>query len=597
MSSSRAGPGAVADRGQVDDHRDVLVAPAGVPPDVLIDADDLHAVEPGRVLDQQPLALGQDRVVGGAPRHPEPLGDPRHRQVGDHQPFQRPAQPSPGQLGPRLGRLAGVLAPHVRTAGAPVAADRDQQRRRPPAQRLVRQPPGHRVPGHAPGSRSAGTTDQARPPGTPAPPDPESSRWPVTSKPSSSRRANVVRSGQAKRSVRHVEVFLTGRCENSHHRKTSTPTQAATRPTRLHPALRRATLVAPVGDAVRVEEVPDPQVPERASRRTYTAKYKAAILAEYDGLDRDGRGALLRREGLYTSLISEWRKQASKGALEALGKARGRPPADPVERENARLKAQVAKLAGRARHVSAGDRGAGKALRAAGTARHWQRDRRGPGEVSALITDAIDEAVVGLVPLVGAKAACEAVGLPRASYYRARPSPATRPTTRGLQRRVARLGLTTTSQRRRRLREPDHAPALVRARQAQPRALTEAEQRGACWTCCTRERFVDTAPAERLRDAARRGHLPVLGAHDVPAAACTRGRPATGAGTPPTRRTSSPNWSPTQPNQVWSLGHHQAARPGEVDLLLPVRDPGHLLPLRRSAGWSPPASRRSWPSG
>ena len=99
-----------------------------------------------------------------------------------------------------------------------------------------------------------------------------------------------------------------------------------------------------LGDAVGVEEVPDPQVSERAKRRQYSAKYKAAILAEYDGLDRDGRGALMRREGLYSSLISEWRKQASKGALEALGKTRGRPPADPVERENARLKDQVAKL-------------------------------------------------------------------------------------------------------------------------------------------------------------------------------------------------------------------------------------------------------------
>jgi transposase-like protein len=102
--------------------------------------------------------------------------------------------------------------------------------------------------------------------------------------------------------------------------------------------------VSPLGDAVRVEEVPDPQVPERARRRSYSAKYKAAILAEYDGLDRDGRGALLRREGLYSSLISEWRKQRDKGALEALGKTRGRPPADPVERENARLQAEVAKL-------------------------------------------------------------------------------------------------------------------------------------------------------------------------------------------------------------------------------------------------------------
>ncbi len=101
---------------------------------------------------------------------------------------------------------------------------------------------------------------------------------------------------------------------------------------------------APVNNAVRVEEVADPQVPERAKRRTYTAKYKVEILAEYDRLDRDGRGALMRREGLYSSLLSEWRKQRDKGALEALGKARGRPPADPVERDNARLRTQVAKL-------------------------------------------------------------------------------------------------------------------------------------------------------------------------------------------------------------------------------------------------------------
>jgi transposase-like protein len=72
-----------------------------------------------------------------------------------------------------------------------------------------------------------------------------------------------------------------------------------------------------------VEEVPDPQVPERAKRRSYSAEYKAEILAEYDRLDRDGRGALLRREGLYSSLISEWRKQAAKGALAALGKSEG----------------------------------------------------------------------------------------------------------------------------------------------------------------------------------------------------------------------------------------------------------------------------------
>ena len=61
------------------------------------------------------------------------------------------------------------------------------------------------------------------------------------------------------------------------------------------------------GQAVVMEDVPDPQVPERAGWRTYTAKYKRGILTEYDSLTRQGRGALLRREKLYTSLVSSWR--------------------------------------------------------------------------------------------------------------------------------------------------------------------------------------------------------------------------------------------------------------------------------------------------
>jgi hypothetical protein len=60
--------GALADAGQVDDDGDVLVAPAGVSPHVLIHADDFHAVEPGDLVDEDALALGQDRVVGGVPR-------------------------------------------------------------------------------------------------------------------------------------------------------------------------------------------------------------------------------------------------------------------------------------------------------------------------------------------------------------------------------------------------------------------------------------------------------------------------------------------------------------------------------------------------
>lgn len=92
---------------------------------------------------------------------------------------------------------------------------------------------------------------------------------------------------------------------------------------------------------------PDPEVPLRAKPpRSYSARYKSEILAEYETLDKAGKGALLRREGLYTSLISEWRKQRDRGARAELAKPSGRPPVDPVERENARLRRENERLAG-----------------------------------------------------------------------------------------------------------------------------------------------------------------------------------------------------------------------------------------------------------
>ncbi|MFV1963375.1 MAG: transposase [Acidimicrobiia bacterium] len=97
------------------------------------------------------------------------------------------------------------------------------------------------------------------------------------------------------------------------------------------------------GSGGRVSD-PDPEVPERAKRRSYRARYKLEVLAEYETLDREGKGALLRREGLYSSLISEWRKQRDKGALEALATKPGRAPLDPVERDNARLRQRVGRL-------------------------------------------------------------------------------------------------------------------------------------------------------------------------------------------------------------------------------------------------------------
>jgi transposase-like protein len=87
----------------------------------------------------------------------------------------------------------------------------------------------------------------------------------------------------------------------------------------------------------RPDAKPDPEVPERARERRYSASYKLRFLTEYEGLNKAGKGALLRREGLYSSLISEWRKQRDHGALTALALKPGRPPVDRRDREIARL--------------------------------------------------------------------------------------------------------------------------------------------------------------------------------------------------------------------------------------------------------------------
>lgn len=89
---------------------------------------------------------------------------------------------------------------------------------------------------------------------------------------------------------------------------------------------------------------PDPEVTERAQQRRFGAAYKLRILSEYEGLDKAAKGALLRREGLYSSLISEWRKQRDHGAVTALAQPPGRRAADPRDREIARLRRQTERL-------------------------------------------------------------------------------------------------------------------------------------------------------------------------------------------------------------------------------------------------------------
>ena len=89
----------------------------------------------------------------------------------------------------------------------------------------------------------------------------------------------------------------------------------------------------------------DVEVAPRAQRRQYTAEYKQRILDEADHCTVPGEiGALLRREGLYSSLLSKWRQQRDAAVKSALDQKRGRKPADPLNGEVNRLRQENARL-------------------------------------------------------------------------------------------------------------------------------------------------------------------------------------------------------------------------------------------------------------
>jgi len=99
--------------------------------------------------------------------------------------------------------------------------------------------------------------------------------------------------------------------------------------------------------------VPDPEVVPTAGRRRFTTQEKLRILEEADACTEPGElGALLRREGIYSSYLSRWRRARDRGQLQALrSKKRGRkPPTDKelteeaakLQRENERLQARLA---------------------------------------------------------------------------------------------------------------------------------------------------------------------------------------------------------------------------------------------------------------
>lgn len=97
--------------------------------------------------------------------------------------------------------------------------------------------------------------------------------------------------------------------------------------------------------------LPNPEVLPRAKRRTFTAEYKLRILQEVDACSKPGEiGALLRREGLYSSHLTDWRRQRDAGQLQGLSaKRRGRKAKrdaraaemEALRKENERMRHQL----------------------------------------------------------------------------------------------------------------------------------------------------------------------------------------------------------------------------------------------------------------
>ena len=169
---------------------------------------------------------------------------------------------------------------------------------------------------------------------------------------------------------------------------------------------------APGAGASHARPTPDPEVVAKPKRRKFTAQYRLRILEEAEGCTQPGEvGRLLRREGLYSSHLTEWRR-ARREALQGLTPSkRGRKPAErnPLSAKVHELEAKVARLE--------------KDLHTAHTILDVQGKARAAG-IQPRTREGLLMAAQPLASQVGVAPACRALGVPRATFYRCqRPAP------------------------------------------------------------------------------------------------------------------------------------------------------------------------------
>ncbi|MGA2631675.1 MAG: IS3 family transposase [Terriglobia bacterium] len=198
----------------------------------------------------------------------------------------------------------------------------------------------------------------------------------------------------------------------------------------------------------------------QAKRRRFTVEYKQRILAEADQAKGSGGiGALLRREGLYSSLLTTWRQEREAGVRQALTPQKRGPKSkrDPFQEETDKLRRENERLAEHCAKPRLLSRCSKKSGRAVGVAARGSR----PG--GAALMDAVRQ----LAPTVGIESACDVLGVARASFYRQRPR---------LEPRLA------------------APPLALTVRPAPARALS-ADERQAVRAVLHSERFQDCSPA------------------------------------------------------------------------------------------------------
>ena len=262
------------------------------------------------------------------------------------------------------------------------------------------------------------------------------------------------------------------------------------------------------GDAGRVtgerQGRPDPQVPERACRRTFTAAVQAGGLADYDAAE-DGEGRDAAPGGPVLQPHHGVAASPGAGALAGLGAPRGRPAADPRDAQIARLRRRRPGWSGAGQGPIRG----GCPGKTTGALGDDLRERGHRDRADAVTDEAITHGAADRNP-----AACAAAGRAAGQLVPA---------------------------------APDHPAAPPRRRRCRtgPAPAAGADRGGAgrrSWMCCTRA-VRRPGPGRGLGDPAGRGRLPGVASRRSTGCCAPPARPANAAGRPPTRRRSNPSWS------------------------------------------------------